>query len=107
MLLIVSEIAAQSPQCKTLASGLPAPSLRELDGLDFRVRMVWKVWRYEMDGCVMEVTDMSGMGMEVTGRVRRLRRYAEVTEKCTEGMEICRGYGDLVGGVVMRSKELY
>ena len=45
--------------------------------------------------------------MEVTERVRRLWRYAEFTERCTEGKEICGGYGDLGGGAVMRSKELY
>ena len=55
----------------------------------------------------MEVMEMSGKGTEVTEGVWRLWRYAEVTEKCMEGMEICRGYGDLVGGSVMRSKELY
>ena len=45
--------------------------------------------------------------MEVTERVRRLWRYAEFTERCTEGKEICGGYGDLGGGAVMRSSELY
>ena len=58
-----------------------------------------------MDGCVMEVTEMSGS--EVMGRVWRLWRYTEVMERCMEGMEICGGYRDLVGGVVMQSKELY
>ena len=47
-----------------------------------------------MDGHVTEVMEMSGRGTEVMGRVWRLRRYVEVTERCTEGMEICGGYGD-------------
>ena len=60
-----------------------------------------------MDGHVTEVTERSGRGTEVTERVRRLQRYAEFTERCTEGKEICWSYGDLGGGAVMQSKELY
>ena len=40
-----------------------------------------------VDGCLMEVTETSGMG--------------------AEGTVICGGYGSLVDGVVMQSKELY
>ena len=60
-----------------------------------------------VDGRVTEVTERSGRGTEVTERVQRLWRYAEFTERCMEGMEICGVYGDLGGGAVMRSKELY
>ena len=44
-----------------------------------------------MDGHVTEVTERSGRDTDVTGRVRRLQRFAEFTERCTEGVEICGG----------------
>ena len=42
-----------------------------------------------------------------TGRVRRLREGFGGYGKGSEVTEICRGYGDLVDGAVMQSKELY
>ena len=57
-----------------------------------------------MSGRVTEVTERSGRDTEVTERVQRLRRFMEI---CTEGVEMCGGYGDLDSGAVMRIKELY
>ena len=57
-----------------------------------------------MDGRVMEVTERSRMGSEVTEGFGDYGKSTEVTEICSEGVEMCRSYGDLGCGVVMRSK---
>ena len=55
---------------------MPAPSLRELGGLTLS-------GGDGVVGRVMEVQD----GLRGYGRIRRLRRGAEVTEMCTEFTE--------------------
>ena len=82
---------------------MPAPSLRELDGLTSESGGSGGIG---VDGRVTEVTERFGMGLEVAegfggcGRVWRLRKGLEVVE----GFGGC---GDLSRGAVMRSSELY
>ena len=71
-----------------MASGVPAPSLREPSGVNLQ----------SLDGpegngvdggygLVTEVTEVFGKGTEVAEGIRRIWKYAEVTDKGTEIME--------------------
>ena len=73
----MSKVAARSPQYETLASGVPAPSLRELGGLTSESGGSGGIG---VDGRVTEVMERSRMGlevMEVTEEVWRLRRWVQ------------------------------
>ena len=70
----MSKVAARSPQYETLASGVPAPSLRELGGLTSESGGSGGIG---VDGCVTEVTERFGGHREV----RRSQKGSEVTEE--------------------------
>ena len=65
------------PQYETLASGVPAPSLRELGGLTSESGGSGGIG---VDGCVTEVTERFRMGSEVAEGFRGYGDGVEVTE---------------------------
>ena len=74
---VESEVAARSPQYDTLASGVPAPSLRELGSLTSESGGSGSIG---VDCRVTEVTERFGMGLEVTEGFGGYRDGAEVAE---------------------------
>ena len=82
--IVESEVAARSPQYETLASGMPAPSLRELGGLTSESG---GSGGNGVDGRVMEVMERSGMGSEVTEGFGGYGKGVEVMEMCAEFTE--------------------
>ena len=82
--IVESEVAARSPQYETLASGVPAPSLRELGGLTSESRGSGGIGA---NGRVMEVTERFGVGLEVAEGFGGYGRGVEFTEMGAEFTE--------------------